>query len=251
MIQKADTLRQQGLELRAAFPSNGAIVAFNSGSDKACLSRSMKHNEMDPFDDIYWICAMKLARKLFPDIGKRSSLQKICELVDVAYPKDAHRAAVDTGLLAQVWFALLDKIEKEHTDIKTLDDLLRFSDALPQGIQTRTNHDRLLSEARTRDAVTTAINLSLATGQYSSDLSDAALLVEVHKASVAQPKKVLPCILTGKEGKKELRLVAVAGTRGFLACPDDAHWQVLMNTNHTGYVQSHLTPSYNSTLYND
>ena len=155
---------------------------------------------------------MKLARKVLPELGTSSSLAATCDLLKVPYPKeDSHRAAEDTRLLSLVWFALLELIHLRHPDIRTLRDLLRFSGALAEG-QCQRTLTKLISEARTRDAVTTAISTSLATGLYSCALSDTELLVAVRKACATANRGVLPCLLRGKEDNPGHRLVTVAGT---------------------------------------
>ena len=69
--------------LRGVLPSRTVVVAFNSGSDKACLKRSLLYHKLPQFDDIYWVCCMSLARRLFPALGKKTSLHAICDCLHI------------------------------------------------------------------------------------------------------------------------------------------------------------------------
>jgi DNA polymerase III epsilon subunit-like protein len=204
MLRQAKTLPEQAATLRAAFPTKTAVVAHNCGSDKACLDRSLRHHSLAHFDDIYWLCSMKLARKLFPEMGLKTSLGAMCDRLKIEYSdENTHRAAEDTRLVAALWFALLAIVRSDHPSITTLRHLVDFCER--KGRRAKEN-GRVLSSAKLRNAITDVITSFLGEGLYSHNLSDSDLLIEVGKKG-----EFLPCILNGNKDGPQHRLVALAG----------------------------------------
>lgn len=107
----------------AAFIGELPVIAHNAGLDQRFYTRECRRERIGTVIEPF-ICSMRLARRVYPQIAQHS-LAELAHRLELPRSGTAHRAAVDAELTAQLMLRLMQDIGARRAGLMVTARLLR------------------------------------------------------------------------------------------------------------------------------
>ena len=105
------------------FIGDTAVVAHNAGLDQRLLQRECRHARVGALIEPF-ICSMRLARRLYPDLPAHS-LGTLARSLNLPCAGVQHRAAADAGVTAELMLRIGRDIAARHAKLPVTTWMLR------------------------------------------------------------------------------------------------------------------------------